>query len=265
MDRRPIGIFDSGLGGLTVVREIKKVLPGEDIIYFGDTARLPYGSKSKETVTRFSKENARFLLRFKVKLIVVACNTASSLSLPALTRLFTIPIIGVIRPGVEKALEVSDGSAVGVIGTRATISSDAYKRLLKRYMPGVKIISKPCPLFVPLVEEGWLDNNIASRIISEYLGTLKKAGVKTLILGCTHYPLLKKAINKFMGNGVRLVDSAHETARTVKRVLKERGLLSDRNKSRPYRYFVTDEPENFKKIGEMFLGSRIGFIKRVNF
>jgi len=261
MDNRPIGVFDSGVGGLTVAREIQRILPGEEIIYFGDTARVPYGTKSKETVTRFSKENIGFLLKFRVKLIVVACNTASSLSLPALSRSFKIPIVGVIKPGVRKAIEITNGSMVGVIGTRATILSGAYAASLRKADPALKIISKPCPLFVPLVEEGWLNNKVTSRIIGEYLDDFKKAGIKTVILGCTHYPLLKPAIKKFMGRDVKLIDSAHETARMVKEILGERGLLSNRKRTSHHRYFVTDEPSVFKKVGERFLKNRIKSIK----
>lgn len=263
MNKRPIGIFDSGVGGLTVASQIRKILPGEEIIYLGDTARVPYGTKSKETVTRFSKENAQFLLRFKVKLIVVACNTASSLSLPALIRSFNVPIVGVIRPGVSKALEIAKADAVGVIGTRATILSDAYARHLRREEPALKVISKPCPLLVPLVEEGWLDNSITLNIVKDYLDIFKKEKVKTLILGCTHYPLLKPIIKRVMGGGVKLIDSAEETAKVVKEILSKKGLLSNGRATRSHKYFVTDEPSAFKKVGERFLGRRIKSIKRI--
>jgi len=261
MDRRPIGVFDSGLGGLTVVREIGKALPGEEIIYFGDTARVPYGTKSKETITRFSKENVKFLLKFKVKLIVVACNTASSLSLSSLKRSFKVPIIGVIKPGVKRALEVTDKGPIGVIGTRSTIASDSYQKLIKASASGMKVIGRPCPLFVPLVEEGWLDNKITSSVMDEYLGDFKKRRVETLILGCTHYPLLKKSIRRSVGGGVKLIDSASETARAVKCMLKEKGLLSDRKRFKNHKYFVSDEPAIFRKIGSRFLGSRIKEVK----
>ncbi len=264
MDRRPIGVFDSGLGGLTVVREIKKILPGEDIVYFGDTARVPYGTKSKDTVTRFSRENIEFLLKFRMKAIVVACNTASSLSLGSLAGSFDIPIIGVIKPGVEKALKVSSSGAVGVIGTRATIASGAYEKLLKRQSPATKVLSRHCGLFVPLVEEGWLDNKITSKVVREYLEDFKKANVKTLILGCTHYPLLKHAISGFMGRGVELVDSAEETARVVSQTLGAKGLLSDKKARGLQKYFVSDEPAAFKKVGEKFLGGKITSIKRIS-
>ena len=263
MDKRPIGIFDSGLGGLTVVREIQKALPSEDIVYFGDTARVPYGTKSKETVTRFSKENVSFLLKFKVKLVVVACNTASSLSLGALVKSFDLPIIGVIEPGVNRAVDTARNGAVGVIGTRSTIQSGTYQNLLKKSMPGIKIVSRPCPLFVPLVEEGWLNNGVTFSIVKEYLSDFKNQKVKTLILGCTHYPLLKPIIKKFMGRDVKLIDSAHETAKMVKEVLSKKGLLSDKKGLSNYRYFVTDEPAAFKKIGERFLKSSIKSIRKV--
>ncbi len=263
MDKRPIGIFDSGLGGLTVVREVKRLLPAENIVYFGDTARVPYGTKSKETVTRFSKENVKFLQRLKVKLIVVACNTASSLSLPALVRNFKIPIIGVTKPGVERALEVTKDGAVGVIGTRATVSSDIYKRLLRSERPSLKVVNRPCPLFVPLVEEGWLNNKITLKIVREYLNDFKRRNVKTLILGCTHYPLLKPAIKQVMGSSVELVDSAEETAKLVKKVLKKKDMLCPARRMNHHKFFVTDEPALFKKVGEMFLKDRITHIERV--
>jgi len=262
-DQRPIGIFDSGLGGLTVVREVKRLLPREEIVYFGDTARVPYGTKSKETVTRFSKENIRFLLKAGVKLIVVACNTASSLSLPALMRAFSVPIIGVIKPGVKRALEVTKRGPVGVIGTRATIASGAYAKHIKAARPGVKVMSRSCPLFVPLVEEGRLDDGITRKVIGEYLALFKKRRVEALILGCTHYPLLKPAIKRYMGRDVELVDSAEETAKTVKAVLESRGALANRASRPEHRFFVTDEPSVFKKVGGMFLGSRIKTIRKV--
>ncbi len=261
MDRRPIGVFDSGLGGLTVVSQIKKVLPAEEIIYFGDTARVPYGTKSKETVTRFSKENIRFLLRFKVKLIVVACNTASSLSLPALIRSFNVPIIGVIKPGAHKALRITKRGPIGVIGTRSTITNGAYQGLLKSLLPGIEVIARPCPLFVPLVEEGWLDNSVTSSIVKNYLSDLKRKNIETLILGCTHYPLLKPSIKRFMGKGIKLIDSARETAAAAKDALEERGLLSNRRSFRSHRFYVSDEPSIFKKVGERFLGEEIKSIK----
>ena len=262
-DTRPIGVFDSGIGGLTVVREIQKMLPGEKIIYFGDTARVPYGTKSKETVTRFSRENIWFLLKFEVKLVVVACNTVSSLSLPALIRAFRVPIVGVIKPGVRRALEVAEKGTVGVIGTRATIASGAYETFLKRGNPALEVISKPCPLFVPLAEEGRLYDRITFTVVEEYLRDLKKSRVNTLILGCTHYPLLKRAIARYMGSHVKLVDSAQETARTVRELLGAKGLLSGRKAVSNHKYFVTDEPANFKKVGEMFLGKPIKSIRKV--
>ena len=185
------------------------------------------------------------------------------MSLATLTRSFNIPIIGVIKPGVRKALQIRDKGIVGVIGTRATVSSGAYKTQLKKIKPSLKVISKPCPLFVPLVEEGWLNNGVTSHIIKEYLDDFKKKKVELLILGCTHYPLLKPAIRRYMGKGVRLVDSAHETAKMVKDILSRKGLLSKKRRFFRHRYFVTDEPLAFKKVGEMFLGSRIESIKKV--
>ncbi len=264
MSRRPIGIFDSGVGGLTVVKEVRKALPKEEIIYFGDTARVPYGVKSRETVTKFSRENVEFLLKFNVKLIIVACNTASSLSLPALSCSFNIPIIGVIGPGVEKASRITKRGPIGVIGTRSTISSGIYQKALKSACNGVKVMAAPCPLFVPLVEEGWLDNKVTSGVVRTYLNDFKEAGVETVILGCTHYPLLKKVIRRFLGTKVKLVDSASETAFAVKEMLKKEKLLNKKSSYRSERYFVSDEPAAFKKIGERFLGCRIRSIKKVS-
>jgi glutamate racemase len=263
MDNRPIGIFDSGLGGLTVVREIRNILPDEEIIYFGDTARVPYGTKSKDTVTRFSRQNIKFLLRFNVKLIVVACNTASSLSLPVLARSFKVPIIGVIKPGVRKALEGKRRKIIGVIGTRATVLSGAYEAMLRKFDSSMKIVSKPCPLFVPIVEEGWLDSSVTANIIKEYLSEFKRKKVGSLILGCTHYPLLKPAIKRYMGKDVELIDSACETAKMVKNILTDKGLRCKKRRSARHRYFVSDEPSVFRSVGGMFLGDRIDSIKKV--
>ncbi len=259
---RPIGIFDSGFGGLTVAREIIRGLPGENIVYFGDTARVPYGSKSRKTVTRFSIENTEFLLRFNAKLVVVACNTASSLSLAALKKRFRVPIIGVIKPGARKALSATKNGRIGVIGTRATIASRAYEKEIKRRNGKAVCFSKSCPLFVPLVEEEWLNDTVTRIVAKKYLASLVRQNIDTLILGCTHYPLLKSVIGEVAGRKVSLVDSAKAVAEEVKGLLKEKGLL--RPGGRPvYKFFVSDEPMNFKAIGEKFLGRKISFIKKV--
>lgn len=261
-DPRPIGIFDSGIGGLTVVNEVEKLLPREDIIYFGDTARVPYGTKSKETVTKFSVENVEFLMKHDVKLVVVACNTASSLSLNFLKRCFRVPIIGVIEPGAKGAVSSTRNNRIGVIGTHATISSGAYNKAIRKISPRISVFSQHCPLFVPLVEEGWLNGDITKDVASAYLKPLKKKNIDTLILGCTHYPLLKDVIKMVMGNGVLLVDSAKEVAREAKDILDANGLLNASRKNRSYKFFVSDEPGRFIKMGERFLKRRIDCAKQ---
>ena len=263
-DPRPIGIFDSGVGGLTVAGEVQKLLPHEKIIYFGDTARVPYGTKSKETVTRFSVENVEFLMTHNVKFVIVACNTASSLSLDFLKRCFKVPVIGVIEPGAKAAVGVTRTNRVGVIGTQATISSGAYEMAIKKINTRVSVYAASCPLFVPLVEEGWADKRIARTIASEYLGPLKKRNIDTLILGCTHYPLMKDVIENVMTKKVLLVDSAREVAREARDVLDSCGLLNRSGGKPQHRFFVSDEPARFVKLGEKFLKSHIKCVKRIS-
>jgi len=260
---RPIGVFDSGVGGLTVVKEIEKALPGERIVYFGDTARVPYGTKSKATITRFSIENVKFLLKFKVKLIVVACNSASSLALNTLHRRFKLPIIGVIKPGAAKAAKLSGSKKIGIIGTKATIASKVYESRIKKIIPDSTVFSKSCPLFVPLAEEGWLMNRITKHIARTYLAGFKKKNIDTLILGCTHYPLLKKVIKEVAGNEVKLVDSAAETAQEVKDLLTKKRMASSKKRDAEHSFFVSDEPAGFMRTGQRFLGRKIGFVKKV--
>ena len=261
---RPIGIFDSGLGGLTVVKEIIRVLPDESIIYFGDTARVPYGTKSKKTIKKFSLQNTRFLTKFKVKLIVIACNTSSSLALNLLKRTFKIPITGVIEPGVKQALLKTKNERVGVIGTRATISSGVYQKALTGYKSKVKVFALSCPLFVPLVEEGWLNKKITKAIVYNYLEPLKSKKIDTLILACTHYSLIKSVIAGVMGPKVGLIDSAASVASEVRRQLIEKGLRAGASHGPKYQFFVSDEPRIFSKEGSKFLGRKIINIKRVN-
>jgi len=220
----PIGVFDSGIGGLTVLQKIMEALPRESTIYLGDTARSPYGTKSAETVLRYSFENADFLVEKGVKLVVVACNTSTAIALEPLKENLSIPVVGVIEPGVKEALKATRNKKIGVIGTEATIQSGAYTRALKTRDPQVEVYSRACPIFVPLVEEGWLDNSMAKMTVKSYLESLQKSGIDTLILGCTHYPLLKKAIRGFMGPRVKLVDSAEETAKEVRAVLKRESM-----------------------------------------
>lgn len=261
---KAIGIFDSGVGGLTVLKEVVKVLPQEDTIYLGDTARVPYGTKSPETVTRYARQIASFLVSRDIKLLVVACNTASAVSLDALKEEFPIPIVGVIEPGARRAAAVTRSGKVGVIGTEGTIKSSAYAKAIKRMNPEVEVITRACPLFVPLAEEGWVDNEVARLTARTYLQGLKDAGVDTLVLGCTHYPLLKGIIAEVMGEGVQLVDSAAETARTVAEILRNQGLLRPAAEKGNHHYFVTDVPAGFIRVGNRFLGGGLGDVYQVN-
>lgn len=251
-DARPIGIFDSGIGGLTVLREIERLLPAEDLIYLGDTARVPYGTKSRETIIRYSLENSRFLLSKNVKAVVVACNSASAVSIPNLRSSFNIPILGVIEAGVEEAMRCTNGGSIGVIGTHATIESGRYDRLLKE-KGAVNVISNACPLFVPLAEEGWTDNPVAEQIARIYLEPFKGNGVDTLILGCTHYPLLQGIIGKVCGPDVALVNSAHAAASKLKEILEQKGMVN-KGGSGNQKFYVTDSEKRAQVVGSRFLG-----------
>ena len=256
-------MFDSGVGGLTVFREILKALPNEDCFYLGDTARLPYGTKSKETVTTFAVKNTEFLVSLGIKFLVVACNTAASAGLETIEEKFDIPTIGVVLPGAEKAVKVTKNGKIGVIGTRSTITSGAYKVEIANIDPDVQVFQQPCPLFVPLAEEGWTENEVAHLVAEEYLAGFSAHGVDTLILGCTHYPLLKKAIQQTVGYDVQLVDSALPIAWEVKNRLEKMGLEREENE-REYKFFVTDDPENFIRVGEPFLGQSIDDVQHVD-
>jgi glutamate racemase len=264
---RPIGVFDSGIGGLTVVKELMEQLPYEDIVYLGDTARVPYGTKSESTVVRFTLENTIFLLKQEVKLIVIACNTASSIALGVTRKHFKIPIIGVILPGAKEAVYATLKKRIGVIGTPATIRSKAYDSEIKTLDPSIEVISCPAPLFVPLVEEGWFDENVTFQVAKKYLSPLKKFGVDTLILGCTHYPLLKSVIKKVMGKDVVLVDSAKQVACEVKEILANQGMLSSKRKRSDIRrvFYVTDAPQNFSKLAERFLGYPLSDVRKAEY
>lgn len=264
MSWQAIGIFDSGVGGLTVLREIFRVLPQEDTIYFGDTARVPYGTKSPETVIRYANEITSFLVKRDIKLLVVACNTASAVALNGLKRQFPIPVVGVIEPGARRAVEVSRSGRIGVIGTAGTIKSSAYTRAIKRLNPEAEVLTRSCPLFVPLAEEGWTDNEVARLTARSYLQELIDAGVDTLVLGCTHYPLLKSVIAEAMGPGVTLVDSAEETARTVSEILEKKKLLRPAAEKGNHHYFVSDVPAGFIRVGNRFLGGRLGDVYQVD-
>jgi glutamate racemase len=281
----PIGIFDSGVGGLTVMKEVMKALPGENIIYAGDTARVPYGIRSAETVTRYSLEMADFLIKKGIKLLIVACNTASAFALSAIKENFNIPVIGVIEPGARRAIETTKLKKIGIIGTEGTVRSSSYVNAINalygnkpavikehgtirfdRYfevsLNDLTIYTKACPLFVPLAEEGWASNDVALLTAGYYLEGLKREPIDTLVLGCTHYPLLKGVISEVMGGDVELIDSACETAGEVKKALIQKGM--ENNSSAPLReFYVTDAPERFIKVGERFLGEDIIHISKI--
>ncbi|MCM8796508.1 MAG: glutamate racemase [Candidatus Omnitrophica bacterium] len=261
--KKAIGVFDSGVGGLTVTRELIAQLPNEDIVYFGDTARVPYGIKSKETVIRFTIENILFLLKQNVKLICVACNTASSCALPVLKKNFRVPLVGVISPGAREAVYATRNKRIGVIGTKGTIKSRTYETEIRQLDPEIKITAVACPLFVPLVEEGWLEGGVVEEVARRYLEPLKKAKVDTLILGCTHYPLLKPIIRRIMGKEVTLIDSAKQVAIEVKKILDQEGLLN-KNGRPQHRFYVSDNPEWFSGLAKRFLGRPVKNIKKVN-
>ncbi|MEE9268869.1 MAG: glutamate racemase [Candidatus Krumholzibacteria bacterium] len=256
MNNGAIGVFDSGIGGLTVLRELLSRLPGENFIYFGDTARVPYGNKSSDTVLRFSRENVSFLIDQGVKFIVVACNTASAEAVPVLVDEFPLPILGVIEPGVRAATRVSKTSKIGVIGTAGTIRSGAYQRGIETVSPKAQVIAKACPLFVPLVEEGWVSGDITKAVAESYLAEYRDRSIDVLVLGCTHYPLLTDVISGVVGDGVTLVDSAVETANEVKRRLQDGGLLRE-DAGGKFTVFLSDIAPNFKEVGERILGRPI--------
>jgi glutamate racemase len=263
-DHLPIGVFDSGIGGLTVLRVIHETLPGESTVYLGDTARVPYGTKSPEVVTRYALNNARFLVERGIKLLVVACNTASAVALPALEKQLEVPVVGVIRPGARKAARTTRSGVVGVIGTEGTIMSGSYERELLDIRPGTSVKKRPCPLFVPLAEEGWEDHQVTLAVAEEYLGEFGKDGMDALILGCTHYPVLRGAIQKAVGDGVTLVDSASAVAEVVGEELDRLGLTRTKTGASNYEFFVTDVPQRFQVVGERFLGARLSGIKQVD-
>ncbi len=256
MNNKAIGVFDSGIGGLTVYKAIKEKMPDEKVIYLGDTARLPYGSKSAETIIRFSEENAFFLLGRHIKILVVACNSASSYALPNLQDKLDIPVLGVIEPGSEAAVQFNH-KRIGIIGTTATISSGAYERAIKEKKRDTEIFTRECPLFVPLVEEGWVNHEVTRLVIKEYLLPLKEKNIESLVLGCTHYPVLKKPIAAFLGDSIKLIDSAETITEKVYSILKSLGWLNQSGIDLEDEFFVTDFPERFKNVGEIFLEKKI--------
>ena len=247
---KPIGIFDSGVGGLTVYKAIRAAFPSEDLIYFGDTARVPYGPKSHHTVIEYSVQNARFLLQKGIKALVVACNTASAVALPALRKLAEIPVIGVIEPGAQMAAQVSKNNKIGVIGTEGTIRSGAYTQAILALLPDAQVFSKACPLLVPLVEEGWLDHPVTSLVVNECLQEYKEKGIDTLVLGCTHYPLLKALFASEMGAGVSLVDSADAVAHHLKTILPPPETV----RKGVDKFYVSDNEAKFHQLASRILG-----------
>ncbi len=266
-DPRPLGVFDSGIGGLTVLAAIHRIMPWENTIYLGDTARVPYGTKSPEVVTRYALNNASFLAKKGIKLLVVACNTASSVALPALKEALDIPVLGVIEPGARRALGMSRSGIIGVIGTQGTVSSDAYRKSINANDPMAKVFSKACPLFVPLAEEGWGDHHVAYTVAQQYLQQWSMENhIDSLILGCTHYPLLIPAIAKAVGSGVELVDSANAVAQAVFNLLYP---AQPQSRKLPlakgaHVYFVTDVPDRFSLVGKRFLGRDLEGIEQVD-
>ncbi|MGA9997735.1 MAG: glutamate racemase [Pyrinomonadaceae bacterium] len=269
----PIGIFDSGVGGLTVYRALHERLPDEHFVYLGDTARVPYGTKSLATVERYAIENARFLEAHGIKLLVVACNTASALALPAIGRAVEVDVIGVIEPGARAAVEASVEKRIGVIATEATVQSCAYTEAIARREPEAKVIARACPLFVSLAEEGWAETDVARTVAAEYLGLIKESAVDTLVLGCTHYPILRRVIQETVGERVRLIDSGEATARDVAALLHDKELTRRASVDRSARerhlcdyldhFYVTDAAERFARVAERFLGSAPSVLEAV--
>ncbi|MEK7390345.1 MAG: glutamate racemase [Elusimicrobiota bacterium] len=260
-NRAPIGVFDSGLGGLTVFRALARRMPEESLIYFGDTAHVPYGSKSPEAIARFSTTVARFLASRGIKLLVVACNTSSAWALPAIRRVVRIPVVGVIDPGARAAMAVSRGERVGVIGTEATIRSNAYPKAIAVISKTARTLSQACPLFVPLVEEGWWDGSVVDAVTRQYMTPLLKGRVDTLILGCTHYPYLKPVLARIMGPSVRLIDSAEETAAETEKILSELSLRAPRGRAGCRKFYASDAPERFKRLSRRMLGREAGRVQ----
>ena len=263
INQEPIGVFDSGLGGLTVVKALRKVLPTESIIYFGDTARVPYGNKSPELIKEYSLQITDFLLERGTKIIVVACNTATALALETLQNKLDIPIIGVVKPGVDSALKSTQNNRIGVIGTIATIKSDVYATEIKMNNPSINVISVSCPLFVPLAEEGWTTEPATMLIAEKYLEQIKNANVDTLILGCTHYPLLSEIIQEVVSSKIKLVDSAQVIATATASLLSEHKLVNDSEKVGELSLFVSDLPTRFETVASRFLGEKISNVEKI--
>jgi glutamate racemase len=259
--KSPIGVFDSGLGGLTVFKVLARRMPEESLIYFGDTAHVPYGSKSPGAIARFSSEVAKFLEGRGIKLLVVACNTSSAWALPAIRKAVKVPVVGVIEPGARGALRVSRGGRIGVIGTEATVKSGAYTKAIKGIKKSARTASAACPLFVPLVEEGWWSGEVVEAVARRYLAPLRRARVDTVILGCTHYPYLKPVLARALGPRVRLIDSAEETASETEKILNVRNLRAPRGRRGRREFYASDAPERFKRLARRMLGAGVKTVK----
>jgi glutamate racemase len=259
----PIGIFDSGVGGLTVFRAIERRLPNESLVYLGDTARIPYGTRSNSTVERYALEDAAFILAKNVKAIVIACNTASAMAADRLSRECSVPVLGVIKPGARRAVEATRSGYVGVIATEATVSSRAYEREMLLHSRTIEIISRACPLFVPLAEEGWVSHPVTHGVAEEYLSDLRKSRVDTLVLGCTHYPILRPVIERVMGDHINYIDSGEAVAEEVASLLENRGLLRTAGGPREEWFYVTDAAARFRRVAELFLGRPLESVETV--
>lgn len=263
MDNRAIGIFDSGIGGLTVLKEIREQLPYEDIIYFGDTARVPYGTRSRETIIKYSFQCINFLMSKDIKLVVIACNTATASALEEVRAYFDIPIIGVVEPGVRTAVETTKNDKIGIIGTTSTVNSGAYQESIRAISPKAEVIGVACPLFVPIVEDGWQDTEVARLTAEKYLMELREHEIDTLVLGCTHYPILKYTISKVMSD-VKLINPAFETAKQVKALLRQTDLETEGKAEAKTDFFVSDDPEKFRRIGGNILDKNIENIDKID-
>lgn len=263
MNAKPIGVFDSGIGGLTVVRALHRRLPGENIVYFGDTARVPYGPKSPQVVREYTAQDTDFLISKEVKMVVIACNTVSAVALDVVKKRAGVPVIGVIHPGAVAAVNATGRKRIGVIGTIATVNSGAYTNTIRQLDSSIKTFSQPCPLFVPLAEEGWIDHKVTAMVAKEYLFPLKLEKIDTLILGCTHYPVLREAIQGAVDAGVTLIDSGEATAAEVERALEREGLRNPSPQNPNLQFFVSDLPAKFAEVGERFLGQKMGRVHRI--
>ncbi|MDO5707677.1 MAG: glutamate racemase [Andreesenia angusta] len=263
MDNRPIGIFDSGIGGLTVLKELMEQFPNEKLIYFGDTARIPYGTKSKEAVIKYSFQCIRFLLSKNVKTIIIACNTASAVALEPALKEFDLPILGVVKSGSKAAVKETQNDKIGVIGTTGTINSYAYQREIRTISPSAEVIGQACPLFVQIVEDGWEDTEVAKLTAEKYLIDMKEHDVDTLVLGCTHYPILRYTLKKVLGEEVKLINPAYETAKESLELLTERKLLTESSDIHEVEFYVSDDAEKFRRIGGNMLNRNIKSVKKI--